>query len=292
MQKEKTTDWHQMSGELDFNMTNDFLFRALLQENNKVLAALSASMMGWDVSEVTSAKIENPIELRGAFDSKEFILDVKVCLNTSVTVNLEMQVINESNWPERSLAYLCRSFDNLNRGDDYIEVRPVFQVGITDFSPIKDNHRFFSRYMFQEVEDHNIYSDKIGMFVLDLTAFERANENDRKNKRDLWAAMFKAKTWEDLKMLAQESPAIDEAVGQVYQITRDEILRQKMEAREEYNRIERTNQRIIEELKAQVTGLKTKVTNLEAKNTDLKTENTEIKAELAQYRSRENPATP
>lgn len=292
MQKEKTTDWHQMTGELDFNMTNDFLFRALLQENNHVLAALSASMMGWDEAEVTSAKIENPIELRGAFDSKEFILDVKVCLNTSMTVNLEMQVINRGNWPERSLAYMCRSFDNLNRGDDYKEIRPVYQIGITDFSPIKESHRFFSRYMFQEVEDHNIYSDKIGMFVLDLTAIERADENDRRYKRNLWAEMFKAESWEDLKMLAQENPAIDEAVGQVYKITRDEMLRQRMEAREEYNRIERTNQRILEELKAQVTGLKTKVTDLEAKNSDLETENTEIKAELAKYKAQEHPTTP
>jgi len=32
MEKEKTTDWHRMTGELDFNMTNDFLFRALMQE--------------------------------------------------------------------------------------------------------------------------------------------------------------------------------------------------------------------------------------------------------------------
>ncbi len=103
------------------------------------------------------------------------------------------------------------------------------------------------------------------MFVLDLTAIEKADENDRKYKRNYWAEMFKAKSWEDLKMLTQESPEIDEAVGQVYKITRDEMLRQKMEAREEYYRIERTNQRIIEELKAQVTGL-------EKENIGLKTE--------------------
>ncbi len=48
-------------------------------------------------------------------------------------------------------------------------------------------------------------------------------------------------------MLAEKSEVIDEAVGQIYKITRDEILRQKMEAREEYYRIERTNQRLMEE---------------------------------------------
>lgn len=61
MNKGKTIDWHQMTGELDFNMTNDFLFRALLQEKNSVLAALSASMMSWEENEIVSARIENPI---------------------------------------------------------------------------------------------------------------------------------------------------------------------------------------------------------------------------------------
>ena len=283
MEKEKTTDWHRMTGELDFNMTNDFLFRALMQEKNSVLAALAASMMSWEETEVASAIVENPIELRQAFDSKEFILDVKVLLNSRVTVNLEMQVINLGNWPDRSLSYLCRSYDNLNRGDDYKEVKPVYQIGITDFSPIKGNDRFFSRYMFQETEDHHLYSEKIGLFVLNLEKTDRITEEDRRYNRDLWAKMFKAKTWEDLKMLAEKSEVIDEAVGQIYKITRDEILRQKMEAREEYYRIERTNQRLMEEkdkaLEERDKALEEKDKALEEKDKEI----ADLRARLACY---------
>lgn len=276
MNKGKTIDWHQMTGELDFNMTNDFLFRALLQEKNSVLAALSASMMSWEENEIVSARIENPIELRQASDTKEFILDVKVLLNSRVTVNLEMQVMNLGNWPERSLSYLCRSYDNLNRGEDYNEVKPVYQVGITDFSPIKGNDRFFSRYMFQETDGHELFSEKIGLFVLNLTKIDQATEKDRKYNRDLWAMMFKAKTWEDLKMLAEKNIKVDEAVGQVYKITRDEMLRQKMEAREEYYRIERTNQRMMEE---KDNALKEKDRALEEKDNEI----SELRARLAHY---------
>ncbi len=293
MRKEKKIDWHQMTGELDFNMTNDFLFRALMQEENRALSALAASLMGWEESDVRSAHIENPIELRGIIDSKEFILDVKVLLNTNVIVNLELQVINLGNWPERSLSYLCRSFDNLNRGDNYGEVKPVYQIGITDFSPIEGNDHFFSKYMFQETENHCLYSDKIGLFVLDLTRLDSSTETDRKCKRDLWAKMFKARTSEELKMFAEKDPAIDAAVGQVSKITRDEMLRQRMEAREEYYRIERTNQKIMENLKTENTDLKTENTDLKTENTDLKTrnvdlesENLRLKAELARYKGK------
>jgi len=78
-------------------------------------------------------------------------------------------------------------------------------------------------------------------------------------------------------MLAEKDQTIDEAVGQVYKITRDEMLRQRMEAREEYYWIERTNQVIMEKLK-------TKMFDLKTENTDLKTEVDELKAELARYK--------
>lgn len=55
------------------------------------------------------------------------ILDAKVLLNNKSVINLEMQVVNYDNWPERSLAYLCRSFDELYRGQDYQEAKPTFQ---------------------------------------------------------------------------------------------------------------------------------------------------------------------
>ena len=250
-------------------------------------------MMAWDRSDIASASIENPIELRQAFDSKEFILDVKVLLNSRVTVNLEMQVMNLGNWPDRSLSYLCRSYDNLNRGDDYKEVKPVYQIGITDFSPIKGNDRFFSRYMFQETEDHHLYSEKIGLFVLNLQKIDQITEEDKRYNRDLWAKMFKAKTWEDLKMLAEKSEVIDEAVGQIYKITRDEMLRQKMEAREEYYRIERTNQRLMEEKDKAVMekdeALEEKDKALKEKDKALKKKDEALKEkdrEIAELRSR------
>jgi len=37
-------------------------------------------------------------------------------INDSLFLNLEMQLYNDGYWPERSLSYTCRSYDNLNRG--------------------------------------------------------------------------------------------------------------------------------------------------------------------------------
>ena len=74
----------------------------------------------------------NPIELGKKISDKDFILDIKILMNNNTSINLEMQVNNQYNWPERSLVYLSRLFDGLNAGDTYRTVKPAFQIGILD----------------------------------------------------------------------------------------------------------------------------------------------------------------
>ena len=106
--------WQDAAGALFTPMTNDYLFRALLQRNNYVLKGLVCALLRIPFKEVISARITNPILLGESIDDKTFFLDVSVILNDRTYINIEMQVINEHNWPERSLSYLCRTYDNLN----------------------------------------------------------------------------------------------------------------------------------------------------------------------------------
>ena len=69
-------------------------------------------------------EITNSIVLGESTNDKTFFLDIRVDLNQNTLINLEMQVINEHNWPERSLSYLCREFDQLSIGQSYELVKP------------------------------------------------------------------------------------------------------------------------------------------------------------------------
>ncbi len=71
------------------------------------------------------------------YDSKEFILDIEIVLNGDTLLNLEMQVVNQHNWTDRSLSYLCRRFDPLKQGEDYINCRPAIHIGFLDFTPFR-----------------------------------------------------------------------------------------------------------------------------------------------------------
>ena len=135
------------TGRMPYTLTNDYMFRAMLQRSKGALKGIVCSITGFNPKQIKSVEIMNPIELGKSIEAKDIILDIRVLLNDNTVINLEMQVINLGNWPERSLGYLCRSFDSLNRGQDYMETKPVIQVCFLDFTLFPEAPEFFSTYM-------------------------------------------------------------------------------------------------------------------------------------------------
>ena len=199
----------------------------------------------------TAARVKYPAALqRCKFDTPllaagSLILDVKVHLNNLAIINLELQVINQHNWVERSLSYLCRSFDMLQAGKDYRDARPVIQIGLLNYTLFPAHPEFYATYQLLNVKDYTLYSDKLRLSVLDLTHIELASKQDKALQLDCWARLFKATTWEEINMLAQENEAIREAAETVYQLTREERIRMECEAREDYYRTQRDLQKFI-----------------------------------------------
>lgn len=268
--------WHTASGPLQFPMTNDYLFRSLLQSNNHVLKGLISALLHLDAGEIHSADILNPIELGKAIDDKTFILDIKVLFNDNTIVQLEMQVINQYNWTDRSLSYLCRSFDQLTRGDAYQAVKPVIQIGILDFTLFPESPEFYATYQLLNVKKHTKYSDKLRLSVLDLTQRKLATEEDRLYRIDDWANLFKATTWEELKMLAENNSYIAEASATVYKLSQDEKIRLQCEAREDYYRHQASIQYEMDKRNAMLEETNAK---LEERNAEIKKQDARIEAQ-------------
>ncbi|MCM1155150.1 MAG: Rpn family recombination-promoting nuclease/putative transposase [Roseburia sp.] len=156
-------------GPLPYNMTNDYLFRAVLQTNNRVLRGLVCSLLHLSENEITSVKITNPIILGDSIEKKEFRLDINVALNDNTFMNLEMQVVNQLNWNNRSLLYLCRSFDRLHHGQNYSDMPTVIHIGFLDFTLFEECPEFYSTYKLMNVKNHTIYNDNFTLCVVDLS---------------------------------------------------------------------------------------------------------------------------
>ena len=228
-----SSDWKQATGEINIKLVNDYLFRALLQKNNRVLKGLIASLLHMEMEDIQSVIIKNEIILGKHIPDKAFILDIRVLMNYNSIINLEMQVVDQCNWVERSMSYLCRCFDNIPKGEDYINVKPVVQIGLLDYTLFPESPEFYASYYLMNEKSHQIYSDKLHLCVLDLTHVELATEEDKRYGIDHWARLFKSHTWEELKMLAEKNPIIDEAASTIYSISQDSIMLEKIRAREE-----------------------------------------------------------
>ena len=226
-------DWRKATGKIDYCMTNDYMFRMVLQSNNTVLKGLISSMMHVALNDIENVEIVNPIELGKHIDDKDFILDVKVMLNDNTIINLEMQVTNYNNWTNRSLSYLCRAYDNVQKGEDYNSAIPVTHIGFLDYDLFPEELEFYSKYMLKNIKTGKIYNDKFTLCVLSLNQIKLATKEDKKWHIDEWARLFKATTWEELKMIAEKDQVYSEAANSIYLQNSDETVRAMCEARQE-----------------------------------------------------------
>ncbi|MEZ3443936.1 MAG: Rpn family recombination-promoting nuclease/putative transposase [Lachnospiraceae bacterium] len=229
-------------------MTNDYMFRAVLQTNKKVLAGIIGALLHVD-PESLDVEIQNPIILGQSFENKDFILDIKVLINNKSKLNLEMQVVNYGNWKERSLSYLCRSFDNIDKGEDYIFAKPVIQVSFIDFTLFPESPEFYATYKLKNIKNNKIYTDKLQLSIMELNNINLATEEDHLYKLDKWAAFFKAKTWKELKAMAATNQYMEAAVNTIYELSSDETIRELCRRRAENEAYERYVMAEIERLK-------------------------------------------
>ena len=120
--------------------------------------------------------------------------------------------------------------------------------------------------------------------MVDLTHIDLATAEDQAYGIEHWARLFKASTWEELKMIAKNSQVLTEASKALYQLNADEIMRQRCRAREDFiphkNAMKRQNQELI----AENAALNTKINTLTTEKDTWEAEREQILAELTAYK--------
>ena len=272
MKKQK---FYYATGRIDYNMTNDYMFRVILQENKTALKVLLCALLRLKPEQIRTVTIENPIKLGECIDTKDFYLDINVLMNNNTSINLEMQVINKLNWTDRSLSYICRNYVDIGKGSDYSETKAVIHIGFLNYTLFKDYPEFYATYKLMNIKNHNIYNDKFTIGVVDLNRIDLATDEDKEYSLDDWVRLFKAKTWEELKMIAENKPEFLEASETLYEYNADLQVRQRCIARQEYlwdmKRLEK-----LEGLEEKTALLESRAAELENKNEQLENKNEQL----------------
>jgi predicted transposase/invertase (TIGR01784 family) len=156
--------------------------------------------------EITNADI--PPETVG---DKFCRLDINLSVNGQ-RVDLEIQVADEGDYPERSLYYWAREYSTaLCEGGEYIDLPRTIVISILAFKMFACAE-YYSESRPMEVTRHTLLTDKQALIYFELPKLPKVENTE--DELELWLALFNAETEEELARLeALEVSVLKEAIG-------------------------------------------------------------------------------
>ena len=165
------------------------------------------------------------------------------------------------------------------------QIQPVIHISFLDYTLFDDCPEFYATNKLLNVKNHHVYSDKLTLNVVDLSRIDLATEEDKECHIDYWAKLFKATTWEEIKMLAAKDQYINEASKTIYSLSADEQIRKRCLDREEYYLDKMAMERTMEKQEAEIADQKVELAVKDAEIAEKDAEIQKLHAELEKLRS-------
>ena len=188
--------------ELEYKFTYDLLFKMIFTKHVKLLKSLVATLIDISPDSIEQFQIRNPEIPPETLEDKFCRLDINMMVNGQL-VDLEVQVDNEGDFPERSLYYWAREYSSaLKSGGIYSDLPKAIVVSIVNFTMFADYDGFHSEFNALEVKRHTQLTDKFCLHYFELPKLPVENLS-KADRLGLWLALFKAKTQEDLNKIEE-----------------------------------------------------------------------------------------
>ena len=208
----------------------DFCFKELMEEA-EVRKGFSAAVLHIPPEDIAETLLL-PTNLRKKYEEDKLgILDVRVLLNNSTQIDIEIQVSPFLLWPERSLFYLAKMFtDQIEKGEGYEKLEKCVHVGILDFILFGEDKEYYSCFHIREDVRNCLYTDKLEVHILELPKLKKYDypETELLN----WAKFMNAERQEEFEAMAEKDQYIEKAYEALKNISADQEKRLEYEARE------------------------------------------------------------
>ena len=208
----------------------DVVFKKLFTSDDEILRCFLADILEIPKGQIRNIKVENPNILPSVLNGKQSQLDLKMSVDDKI-VNVEIQLCNEGNFPDRSVYYWSKMFsEDLKKKEDYAELKKTICINILDFK-LFDCKSAYSKFLLLEESRHELLTDKCSILFFEL---KKINSTvDRNDRRKLWLQLIKAETKEELDMLEKtDVPEIQKAVVILNEMSADEEMREMARLRE------------------------------------------------------------
>ena len=207
----------------------DFAFKELMRNDFVRIGFLSAVLGIEDVS-IKKTTLMNTNLPKQHENEKQGILDVRLTMNDSTEINIEIQLWYMSAWANRSIFYVARMItEQTEINKKYSNIKKCVGISILDFEYIRQCNKFHTVYHFREDAENLMYTDVMEIHVVELPKLPSLN--DGTSLYD-WVKFIKAETREEFEMLAKQSKYLEAAYETLDQISADEEKRHQYLRRE------------------------------------------------------------
>lgn len=215
---------------LQYTFKTDTLFKMLFVRHRDLLEKLVAELLKIPLESIDQFTVRNPEMPPETLGEKFCRLDINMLVNGQ-RVDLEIQVSNEGDYPERVLYYWAREYSTaLAAGQGYSMLPRTVVISIIDFS-LFDCTEYHSFFQPLEATRHTLLTDKMGFHFFELPKLpDDVSEN---NMLLLWLSLFKAETEEELEKIKEMGvPEMEQAINAYYTITASSEFREMERLRE------------------------------------------------------------
>ena len=135
-------------------LSNDYLFNRVMQQKPALLPTLQRLVPELAIKKLVHITTQH--SFKATYDSRGFRLDIFAEDQNGYRLDLEMQVVNHHDLLKRAACYQAMMIDEqLEEGDFYQRLRPVYVIFITMFDPFGghhqvDHHRLCSEHADQQ----------------------------------------------------------------------------------------------------------------------------------------------
>jgi predicted transposase/invertase (TIGR01784 family) len=162
------------------DVKNDVAFRKIFGNENKkeaLISFLNAVLLLQDNYIIVDVEILTPFQFPELKGGKVTIVDVKAKDQNGKFYIIEMQVGDVDGFDSRVLYYASKNYSSqILRGDDYLKLKPIFFIGILDFSAT-ENPSYISRHKVTDTKTGQQYIKDIEFNFIELPKFnKKANE--------------------------------------------------------------------------------------------------------------------
>jgi predicted transposase/invertase (TIGR01784 family) len=216
---------------LEYTFKNDTLFKMVFVKFPNLLKRLVSIILAIRFENIEEFIITNPEMPPDVIGDKFCRLDILMKVDGQ-QVDLEIQVSNEGDYPERSLYYWARAYSSaLGEGEEYRRLPRTIIISIVAFN-LFDCAGFHSVFQVLEVKRFAALTDKLCLHYLELMKLPEVN--DAEDELKLWLTLFNAETEEELAKIEKMGvPVMNQAIGAYRQVV----------ATEEFKEIERLRSR-------------------------------------------------